>query len=720
MMAGLGAAGAGQRKDGPEKVTGAARYTAEHAPVGLVHGVLVPATIACGRIRGFDLLAAQSAPGVVAILTHEDMPLLSVPADQARRSVVGTAYMPMQDDRILYDGQHVALVIAETLEQAEEGARLVRVEYDREESVTVLEQALADAVEVKGFLPSDSSVGDVEASLAAADVLLDHAYSTADRHHNPMEPSATMATWEGDYLTVHDSTQWVANVRRTMAQLLGIPDGNVRVLCSFIGGGFGAKGYCWPHEVITAAAARVIGRPLKVVLNRSQMYTSHGYQTGSRQQITLGANRDGRLTAIRHTSVSASSMSDGYQEFVPAGTRALYACPAIETRSRTVHLNRVNPTAMRAPHEGPGVAMLEVAMDELAYELGMDPLEFRLRNYAETDPTKGKPFSSKQLRAAYRLAADRFGWAARPMPPRSMRDGRDMVGWGMATGIMTTFRFASSCRIRLHRSGKVTVEASAQEIGTGVSTVVAQVAADTLGVPLERVSLVHGDTDLPPAGPTTGSSSTMGLGSAAQDAATKLRAKLHELAAGDLPNSPDAYGDVLTRLGLEEVVAEGSFALPSGASPLGEVEEWSMATWGATFVEVRIDEDFMVPRLSRIVAAYSAGRIINPRTARSQMIGGLIWGAGQALLESSATDPRLGRFMSKNLSGYLVPVSADIPDIDVQFVTEDDRVASPIGARGVGELGAVGVGGAIANAVFHATGVRVRSLPILPEMLLGG
>lgn len=713
------AAAAPTRKDGLAKVSGAALYTADHFPPGLVHGVLVSSTIASGNILAFDLQAARSAAGVIAVLTHQDMPRLGRP-DQAAPAAMGTSHMPMQDARILYEGQHVALVVAQTLAQAEAAAQLVHVEYAALPAATVLEQALDGAVEVAGFMASDSATGDIDAGFAAADVVIDHAYTTADRHHNPMEPSATIAAWDGDRLTVHDSTQWLANVRGALAWHLGIPGEKVRVLCSFIGGGFGAKGYCWPHEVIAAAAARVIGRPLKVVLTRSQMATSHGYQTGSRQQIALGASGDGTLTAMRHTSVSASSVSDDYQEFTPVGTRALYACPAIETRSRTVHLNRINPTAMRAPHEGPGVAMLEIAMDELAYKLDIDPLELRLRNHALEDPTKGKPFSSKKLREAYQLAAERFGWSARSMAPRSMRDGRDLIGWGMATGIMTTFRFASSCRIRLLRSGQVTIEASAQEIGTGITTVVAQIAAEALGIPLERVSLVHGDSDLPQAGPATGSSSTMGLGSAVHDAAMKLRERLHALAGADGLGDSGSYGALLASHGLEELSAQGSFAPPAGASPLGEVADWSIATWGATFVEVRVDQDFMVPRLSRIVAAYSAGRIVNPRTARSQMIGGLIWGAGQALLEHSVTDPRLGRFMSKNLSGYLLPVNADIPAIDVQFVDEDDRIASPIGARGLGELGAVGVGGAIANAVFHATGVRIRRLPILPEMLLTG
>jgi xanthine dehydrogenase YagR molybdenum-binding subunit len=405
-------------------------------------------------------------------------------------------------------------------------------------------------------------------------------------------------------------------------------------------------------------------------------------------------------------------------------------------------VHRGTPTPMRAPHEGLSSFGLECTMDELAVQLGVDPVTLRLNNYAETDPTSGKPFSSKALRACYVQGMEQFGWAQRTPAPGSMRDGRDLVGWGMASAIMSTFRFPAAARVTLEKGGTVLIEVGTQEIGTGVYTIMPQIAADVLGLPVERVRLVLGDTTLPEAGGTFGSSTTMGVGSAVYDAATKLKARLTQLMGGKAPDSPAAYDEILAqhildrlsaesawspgtpveRIGLDAGVralaAEGSWSPGANASALGEVPDWSMHTFGAVFAEVRVDQDLRIPRLSRCVGVYSAGRIINPKTARSQIIGGMIWGLGQALLEHSAMDHTLGRYLSKNLSGYLVPVNADVPGLEVSFVDEVDTHASALGAKGIGELGAVGVGPAIANAVWHATGIRVRELPILPETLL--
>jgi xanthine dehydrogenase YagR molybdenum-binding subunit len=458
--------------------------------------------------------------------------------------------------------------------------------------------------------------------------------------------------------------------------------------------------------------------------------------------VALGATRDGQLLAIRHTSVTPTSRFDGYVEYAAIGTRTLYACPAIATQHRVVRVHRGIPTPMRAPHEGLSMFGLECAMDELAVQLGMDPVALRLKNYAETDPTSGKPFSSKALRDCYSQGAERFGWERRTPAPGSMRDGRDLVGWGMASALMSTFRFPAAARVTLEKGGTVLIEMGTQEIGTGVYTIMPQIAADVLGLPVERVRLVLGDTMLPEAGGTFGSSTPMGVGSAVHDAATRLKAQLPQLTGGRVPDSPAAYdallaqhtldrvsaesawspGTPVERIGLDAGVralsAEGAWSPGTNASPLGEVPEWSMHTFGAVFVEVRVDADLCIPRLSRCVGVYSAGRSINPKTARSQMLGGIIWGVGQALLEHSAMDHGLGRYLSKNLSGYLVPVNADIPELDVSFVDEFDAHASALGAKGIGELGAVGVGPAIANAVWHATGIRVRELPITPEALL--
>jgi xanthine dehydrogenase YagR molybdenum-binding subunit len=702
------------RPEGPLKVTGRAVYAADTPVPGVLFAVLVPATIASGRIRRIEKTAAESAPGVVAVLTHPDMPRLG----KAPAPPLGQTFLPMQSDQVMYEGQPVAIVIARSLEQAEQAARLVSVNYEAVDAVTPGRGEVTKAGD--WFAPPDLSKGDVEAGLAAADVKIEQTYTMPSRHHNPMEPSATIASWEGDRLTLHDATQWSSAVQSAMAALFGINPEQVRVLCPFTGGGFGSKGYVWPHQFLAAAAAKLVERPVKLVLRRSDMYTSHGYQPGNRQQITLGAKRDGRITAIRHHSVAVSSMFGTYIDLITGASRSVYATPAFETTTRLEHINIGEPTAMRPPQEGPGMVALESAMDELAYALDLDPLELRLRNYAEADPESGNPFSSKELRQCYLEAARRFGWDRRPKAVRAMRDGPLLLGWGMATAIMTTFRFPAAARARMRPDGQVVIETSAQEIGTGNYAVFAQVAADALGVDPGRVSVRLGDTNFPEASPTTGSSSTMCVGSAVMDAATKLRERLAGLAGGAV--NPDDYGKAMRRAGLEEVVADGSWA-PAEGAPFdagGKVSGRTMHGYGAVFVEVAVDPDLGLVRMRRCVAGYSAGRIINPKTARSQMTGGIIWGYGQAVLEESAMDSRLGRFLSKNLAGVVVPVNADIPPIDVFFVEEHDPHASPLGARGIGELGAVGVAPAILNAVYHATGKRVRDLPLRIERLLEG
>jgi xanthine dehydrogenase YagR molybdenum-binding subunit len=701
------------RPEGPLKVTGRAVYAADTPMPGVLFAVMVPATIANGRIRRIDPPSAERAPGVVAVLSHLDLPKLG----KAPSPPLGQVFLPMQSDQVMYEGQPVAIVIAHSLEQAEHAARLVTVTYEAAQPIVFGKGEVKKAGD--WFAPPDLAKGDVEAGLAAADVKIEQTYTMPTRHHNPMEPSATIASWNGDHLTLHDATQWSSAVQSTMAALFGIKPEQVRVLCPFTGGGFGSKGYVWPHQFLTAAAARHVGKPVKLVLRRSDMYTSHGYQAGNRQSISLGAKRDGRITAIRHNSVAVSSMFGTYLDLITSASRAVYATPAFETTIRLEHTNLGEPTAMRPPQEGPGMVALESAMDELAYALDLDPLELRLRNYAEVDPESGNPFSSKELRQCYLEAARRFGWEKRPKAVRSMRDGRLLLGWGMATAIMSTFRFPAAARARLRADGQVVIETSAQEIGTGNYAVLAQVAADTLRVDSRRVTVRLGDTVFPEACPTTGSSSTMCVGAAVLDAATKLRGRLTELAGGAAASAED-YVETMRRAGVEEVVADGSWTPAEGVAfdAAGKVSGRTMHGYGAVFVEVAVDPDLGLVRLRRCVGGYSAGRIINPKTARSQMTGAIIWGYGQAVLEESALDPTLGRFVSKNLAGVVVPVNADIPPIDVFFVEEHDPYASPLGARGIGELGAVGVAPAILNAVYHATGKRVRDLPLRIERVL--
>jgi xanthine dehydrogenase YagR molybdenum-binding subunit len=693
------------RLDGTEKVTGGARYTADTLMKGAVHAVIVGSTSPHARIVKIDAEAAQAAPGVLRIFTHLNTPKFG----KVSGLPLGQDLLPLQSDEVLYEGQPVALVVARSLETAMEAARQVQVTYQEQPFETNFSTRLehGEARPRIFFWECDSAVGDVAAAWEQSDVRVQHTYRTADRHHCTMEPSATLAVWRSGKLTLFDSVQGVVDARNMIASALQIDPGRVRVRNDYIGGGFGCKGWIWPHQLLAAMAARELGMPVKLVLTRAQTFTSHGYQPATIQTLSISADRSGRLTGIRHDSFLAGSHVGNHIEGVGIGTRSLYACPSISTTHRLVRVHRSDPTPMRAPLEGVGLVAVEIEMDELAYELRMDPLELRLKNYAEHDPTDGKPLSSKKLRECYERGAEQFGWSSRRHEPRSMRDGRELIGYGMATALFCAFRQSSRARVGIDREGLVLVETSTQEIGTGTRTVLPQIAAQALGVPIERVRLAWGDTDLPPAPMTAGSVTTGSTGSAVHDGALKLRQQLHAAGA----QTPDDYARVVRKLNVEKLTAEGEFNPPAESAK-------ALFSFGAIFAEVRVDERIPIPRVARILGVYDAGRIINPKTARSQMIGGLTWGIGQALLEHSAMDHRLGRFLVKNLAGYLIPVNADVGRIDVSFIDEPDDEMNPLGARGIGELGAIGVGAAIANAVFHATGVRVRELPIRPEMLM--
>ena len=689
------------RQDAVSKVTGVAQYVGDRLVDGVLEGVFVRSTVSAGAVAAIDVASALAVPGVVRIFQAGELGV----AGPLEHWAAGQATVPLGDLVIRHEGQPVALVIAETRMAALAAADRVRVRVDAEPPRIDFEALLDEAVEIKDWAPTNSSVGDVAGALAAAAVTVSERYRTADRHHAALEPSAVIAEWQGEELELWTSTQWVFGVRAALAQALGVPPERIRVRTGSVGGGFGAKGSTWPHEILAAAAARVLRRPVRIRLSRAETFVAHGYQPATVQDLTLGAAADGTLVAIRHESVSAAAMADDYVEHGSLGSRTIYRCPNIATRDRIVRLHRPQPTFMRAPHEGPGMTALEIAMDELAERLAIDPVELRLRNHADADPTSGKPFSSKKLRECYQLAADRFGWHRRTPAPGSMGDGRCLIGWGMASCLMSTFRFGGSARITIRRDGTVRIETASHEIGTGVSTILPQIAADVLGVDPARVEVALGDTRLAEAGGTFGSATTIGVGSAVHAAATKLRASLEAL-AGEPGLEPAEYSEVLKLRQLDHVTEDGSWA------PSPTESGYAMNAYGAIFVEVRIDPIVRMPRVSRCVGAYSVGRIINPRTARSQAIGGIIWGLGQALLEESRVDPATGRFVAKGFGGYHVPANADVADVEVMFAEEFDRHASTLGARGVGEIGTIGVGAAVANAVYHATGVRVRDVPI--------
>jgi len=718
-----------ERVDGRRKVTGKAAYAAEAHHPRLAYAALVQSTIARGRIAGIDAAAARRAPGVLAVLTHENAPPLRTPpkggtgpkSTPTMSGKLGEDRLPLADDVVHYAGQHVAVVVAETLEEARYAASLVRVRYREEPPVLDLDAAAPTAYfpERSFGRPLQHQRGDVAAGLAAGEVRVEQTYTTPVETNNPMEPSATVARWEGGRLTVEDATQAVVGTRDVLAQVFGIPREDVRVLCPFTGGGFGCKGFQWGHTMLAAMAARVVRRPVQLNLTRAQMFTSVGHRPPTVQRLALAAKRDGTLTAMRHETLQPTSETTEFIE--PCGlttTKILYACENVAIPHRLVKVNVAPPTPMRAPGDCPGSFALESAMDELAYALRMDPIELRLRNHADRDPSEGKPWSSKHLKECYARAAEMFGWRRRPREPRSMRDGRLLVGWGMATALYPGNRRPASARIRLTPDGRALVQVATQDLGTGSYTIFTQVAADALGMPVDRVDFQLGDTDFPAAPVSGGSNTAASVSEAIVQAADNLRTKLAAIASRDASRplsgvQPAAYTDVLARRGISAVEAEAA------VKPDDEkVKAHSIHSWGAQLCEVKIDPDLPRVQVTRWVSVIDVGRVLNPKLSRSQVMGGVTMGIGMALMEETVYDHRTGLPVNANLADYHVPVNADVPDVEVDFVGGPDPVINSLGCRGIGEIGITGVAAAIANAVYHATGKRVRDLPITPEKLL--
>ena len=723
------------RRDGRMKVTGRARYAAEFPVQGLVHAVLVQSTIAAGTIVAFDITAAKSQPGVLAIITPDGAERLQL--KKASQQMV-TAPL-LQDKEIVYNGQHVAIVVADTLDCALDAAARVRVQYRQGEAVTIMDQALGQATVPKHFRNGerspDSRRGDPDAAFAAAPVKIDVTYTTPVEHHNPMEPHATIAAWQGDRLTVWTATQGISGAQTTLATLFGVEPANVRVISPYVGGGFGCKGNTWPPATLAAMAARAVGRPVKLVLTRAQMYTSNGYRPRTIQKLKLGADHDGKLLAMRHDGFSQMSQPvlGEFVEPVALATEMLYACPNVAVSHRIVPVNQGLPTYMRAPGEASGVFALESAMDELAAALKMDPIAVRLANYTEVDPHEDKPFSSKKLRECYEQGAAAFEWSRRTPEPRSMRDGHWLVGLGMATATYPNNRRAASARVRLGADGVAVVQSGTQDIGTGTYTVMAQVAADELRLPLSRVRFELGDTRYPKAPVSGGSSTVPSVSPAVQAACAALRARVFDMAIADARTGWQgvAHSDLRfengavigpdRRITLPELLAHqnlGFVEAEAESKPGDEKKEHSLHAFGAQFAEVRVDPDTGEIRVSRYVGAFDGGRILNAKTARSQLIGGITYGIGMALFEKTEVDAETGRIVNANIAEYLVPVNADVPAIETILVANDDRVGNPVGVKGLGELPMVGAAAAVANAVWHATGIRVRDLPIRIEDVL--
>jgi len=725
------------RVDGRAKVTGAALYAAD-APVEVpLHAVIVQSTIARGRITAIDATATRAVPGVIDVLTYENAP--RVPALAFDFTVpVQEELAPLQSPEVHYDGQHVAAVIAKSFEAAREGAALLRIAYERADAEVTIESAHQVDVPEQWF-GDDAQVrrGEPEAAYAASEVQVDASYVTPAENHNPLEPSVTVAEWRDGELTVHDSTQWVRGTRAALAKHFDMDEERVRVIAPFLGGGFGCKGFFWPHTVIAAMAAKITNRPVKLVLTREQMFTSVGRRSRTQQRLRVGASRDGRLNAVLHDVLSESSRVGTFIEAAGGVTTMLFDVPNVAVTHRVARLDVATPTAMRAPGEAPGSFALGSALDELAYACGLDPLDVLRRNHAAADPSSGLPFSSKHLLACYERGAEAFGWSARTHAPRSMRDGDELIGWGVATATYPAMRSPAEARVTIGADGTIDVASATHDLGTGMYTILAQIAADALGADPRTIRVRIGDSTFPNAPVAGGSMSSASVGPAVQDAARRAQREavaiavsagaspLHGLSADDVeavggvlrakddPSRAIAYGDVV-RLG-----GTGAIETVASSGPGEDSDAYSFHSFGAQFVEVRYDEEIARLRVARALGVFDCGRILNPKTARSQMLGGITWGIGMALLEETVRDDRAGAVVTNNLADYHVPVNADIGDISVIFVEEPDFRLNPLGARGVGEIGITGVAAAIANAVYHATGVRVRDLPIVPEKLLG-
>ncbi|MFI7636047.1 xanthine dehydrogenase family protein molybdopterin-binding subunit [Nonomuraea sp. NPDC049400] len=717
------------RVDGRLKVTGQALFAAEHDVDGVVHAVIVDSSIGRGRITSIDTRAALAHPGVLRVISHRDAPKLPYRDNAGSNNPPGRRLRVFQDDRVLFHGQPVAVVVATTLQAAQHGASLVEVRYDAEQPATDLHEADADE-------PTRYARGDAEAGLRSAAVRMDLTYRTARNHHNPMEPHATIARWSGHRLTVWDKTQWVVGTQNELAAVFGIPTQSVRVISPFVGGGFGSGLRCWPHVVVAALAARETGRPVKLVLSRRQMYFGTGFRPSYEYRLRLGSDQRGRLTTMVHEMDAETSSYEKFTETIMPAGQMLYSMPNVSQAYRTVPLDVNTPLWMRGPGFATASFVIESALDELAHQLGVDPIELRRRNEPAEDESSGLPFSTRRLRECYTVGAREFGWARRRSEPRSRREGDWLIGMGMAAGVYETHRNTAQARVRLNADGTALVEAAASDMGPGTYTSQTQVAADALGLAMRAVTFRLGDSLFPPTPPHGGSMTMASVGSAVLDGCNQVRQQaiklavedrdspLYGVAAQDVvvrggrmhvkddPARGETYRQLLARNNRPRLEALGSFSRPSGP------ERHSLYAYNATFAEVAVDATLGLVRVRRMLGVYDAGRIISPKLAQSQAIGGIVGGIGTALLEHTVTDHRDGRIVNANLADYLVPVNADVPDVRAIYLDGEDREADPLGVKGLGEVVHVGVAPAIANAVFNATGRRIRQLPITAEALL--
>ncbi len=765
------------RVDGFLKVTGGAKYSAEFKLNDLAYGVLVQSTITKGRIRSIDTSKAEKFPGVLTVITYKNSmqlhQLSGGSSDPGSGKLGERDLLPLQSDRIFYDGQHIAIVVADTFENAEHGATLVKVEYDEEKAIFEIEQAeVYKPAKGLGGSEIQTKRGDAQNDIATAEVVLNETYTTPVYHHNAMEPHATIAEWKGDTVTIYDSTQSVVGSQNAIAQMLGVLPDKVHLISEYIGGGFGSKGFTWPHSVLAPMAAKQAGRPVKIVLDRNNMFTSNGRRSETIQHVILGAGKNGKLSSIQHLTTAETSFVDEFVEQAGVATKILYDSPNLEVTHSVGRINKGTPCPMRAPGEAPGTFALEVAMDELAYKLKIDPLELRLANYAEKNPQTGKPFSSKNLRECYQKGADAIGWSKRNPTPGSMHEGNLLVGYGMATAVYPANRTSSSVKMQVFPDGHAVIFCATQDIGTGTYTILTQIAAEATGLPVDKIQCKIGDS-LYPKGPNSGGSQTAAsAGSAVWAAGLTLKSKVIKLALADNrsplsgqaeqaikaengrlfvesdPSKGETYSQLIARQNLPMVEVqlttnastketqsqEANPAAKGGESSEASKEDqqspavkqdeevdrkkYNFHSFGAHFVKVLVDPLLGKVRVDQVVGVMDIGKVLNQKTATNQIMGGMIFGIGMTLFEETIYDPNNGRVVTRDLEKYIVPVNADTPQFDIQFINKPDPFISPVGARGIGEIGITGISAAIANAVYHATGKRIRELPIVPEKLL--
>ena len=755
------------RQDARLKVMGGARYSAEFSLPDMAYAVPVQSTIGKGRILGFDLAAAQNAPGVLAVFTHENRPPLNPVAGRAPSGgQTGENQPPLRDANILYNGQNVALVVADTYERARYAATLVKVRYDAEKPVIEIESQRESAGKPEKFFGTEEAQvvrGTPVPAYEGAAQKTEGKYTTPYEHHHPIEPHATVAVWDGDKLTAYDASQGVGGPQYVLAQTFGIPMENVRVVCHFTGGGFGTKGGVWPHTVMAAMAAKAVKRPVKLALMRQQMVTVTGHRGATSQIVQVGAGRDNRLVSLRHDSLTDNNALTDFSEPSGMTTRLLYQTPNLEMVHRVAATNIGVPIFMRAPGESVGTFALESAMDEMAHALKVDPIQFRLINHADINPQTNKPWSSKHLKECYERGAKMIGWDKRKREPGSVRQGRYLIGYGMATATYPGYRNAAGARVRIFADGHAVGSAAGNDIGTGAYTALRQVTSAALGMPLEKVMFELGDTAFPQAPVAGGSWLTASLAPAAMEAAEMALQAVAQIAIAD-PKSPlynrkmeeIAFGDgrafvkddkkrgeklqdIVKRTGKPYVEAcaraetmmsaKDSQGLKQSQRPPcaivlpdseqdSDMDKYAFQSFGAHFCRLRVDEELGVVRLLNWAVAMDVGRIINPKTARNQIMGGIGFGIGMAMSEETPYDPNTGRPVARNLADYHVAANADVPDIEVEFLDIPDPHINRIGARGIGEIGITGVAAAIANGVFNATGKRLRELPLTPDKLV--